>query len=207
MFGKIKEYWDLRQFRKLWRKKNNENTTIAANMFDIDSVSVGKGTYGAIRVLNWGKGQKLQIGNYCSIAQEVMFILNADHPTNHISTFPFRVKILGQDQEGTSKGDIIVGDDVWIGYRTTIMSGVTIGQGAIVAAGAVVAKDVPPYAIVGGVPAKVLKYRFDEGMIDELRKVDFAKLDYDTIAEHEPELYEELNSVEQLSWLPQKRDR
>lgn len=73
-------------------------------------------------------------------------MLSADHPTDLLSTYPYKVKLLNQPLEGVSKGDIVVGDDVWFGFRSTIMSGVHIGQGAIIAAGAVVTKDVPPCA-------------------------------------------------------------
>ena len=197
VFGKI----DLYFFRRKWRKANGHNTTIAANIFDLDSVSVGKETYGAIRVLNWGENEKLAIGNFCSIAQEVMFILNADHYVDHISTFPFKVKCLGEKREGYSKGNIVIGDDVWIGYRATIMSGVKIGQGAIVAAGAVVTKDVPPYAVVGGVQAKILKYRFEQPIIDEMKKIDFSKLDRHLIIEHIDDLYVDIKNQMQLEWL------
>lgn len=188
-------------FRRKWRKQNAHNTTIAANKFDLNSVSVGKETYGAIRVLNWGTKERLQIGDYCSIAQEVVFILNADHFTNHLSTFPFKTKILNGGLEGVSKGNIVVGDDVWIGYHAIIMSGVNIGQGAIIAAGAVVAGDVPPYAIVGGVPAKIIKYRFDKNLRTELLKIDFSKLDRKIINNHIDELYEELESADQIQWM------
>jgi len=206
MLGKIKELAELFLFRKKWRKKNACNKTIAANMFDIDQVSVGEYTYGAIRVLNYGNGQQLKIGNFCSIAGDTMFILNADHYVDTISTYPFLVQmgLEGIAREGVSKGDIVVDDDVWIGYRSTILSGVHIGQGAVIAAGAVVTKDVPPYAIVGGVPAKVLKYRFSPEIIEELMQVDFSQLTKQTVAEHTKELYEKLTTKEQLSWLPKK---
>lgn len=160
----------------------------------MNAVTVGKYSYGAVRVLNWGKGQNLKIGSYCSIAQEVMFILNADHNVNTVSTFPFVNKLgIGEEPlEGVSKGDIIVGDDVWIGYRSTILSGVMIGRGAVVAAGSVVTKDVPPYAIVGGVPARILKYRFSDEMIKELQKIDYSRLDDDVVREKIKLFYEPL---------------
>lgn len=191
-------------FRKKWRKHNSHNTTIAANLFNLFNVQVGNNTYGALRVVNWNENNILKIGNYCSIAQEVTFILDADHNTNCISTFPFKNKLLGNILEGVSKGDIIVEDDVWIGYRSTILSGVHIGQGAVVAAGAVVSRDVPPYAIVGGVPAKIIKYRFEPEIIEELLKIDYCKLDKNMVESHVNELYETLNSIEQLNWIPRK---
>ena len=130
----------------------------------------------------------------------------ADHAVDRISTFPFKVKCLETaEYEAVSKGDIIVDDDVWIGQNAVILSGVHIGQGAVVAAGAVVSKDVPPYAVVGGVPAKVIKYRFSQEIIDELMKVDYSKLDVELVREHENDLYAELTDVGQLDWLPKKK--
>lgn len=167
----------------------------------MDEVSVGRYTYGGIRVINYNKKERLKIGSFCSIAQEVTFILNADHRVDTLSTFPFKVKVLGENLEGFSKGDIIVDDDVWIGYRATIMSGVHIGQGAVVAAGAVVTKDVPPYAIVGGVPAKVLKYRFEPEIRGKMEKIDFSKLDEEKIKDHLKFLYEPLTLDSDLNWM------
>lgn len=194
----IKDKIRLYFFRKKWRKKNSHNTTIALNEFFADSVTVGKYTYGGLRVINYNENERLRIGSYCSIAQEVTFILNADHRTDTISTFPFKVKVLGESLEGTSKGDIIVDDDVWIGYRATILSGVHIGQGAVIAAGAVVTKDVPPYAIVGGVPARVIKYRFPEEMVGELMRIDYSKLTEEMVREHIEDLYSALKDTKQM---------
>lgn len=187
-----------------WREKNQHNDTLPQNIFNIDNVFVGRETYGNLIVDNYNNKHKLYIGNYCSIATNVMFILDADHYTKHISTFPFKVKILGERFEGVSKGDIIIDDDIWIGYGATILSGVHIGQGAVVAAGAVVTNDVPPYAIVGGVPAKVIKYRFEKDIIEELLKVDYSKLTKKMIEEHINDFYEELKDLKQISWMPKK---
>ena len=107
----------------------------------------------------------------------------------------------GEKQEAISKGDIILEDDVWIGQRAMIMSGIRIGQGAVVAAGAVVTKDVPPYAIVGGVPAKVIRYRFAPELTQELMKIDYNRLDRKQILEHMEELYHPLVDVRQIEWM------
>lgn len=191
-------------FKKKWRRANAHNGTYIKAPFNMELVSVGKETYGCIDVHLDNAVNKLQVGNYCSIAQGVRFLVSADHQTDAISTYPFRVRCLGHAMEGCSKGDIVVEDDVWIGYGATILSGVHIGQGAVIAAGAVVASDVPAYAIAGGVPAKVIRYRFSEELRQALLLVDYSKLDRDSIRTHEKQLYEPLESVEQLAWLPQK---
>ena len=133
-----------------------------------------------------------------------MFVLSADHYIEHISSYPYKVWIMKEEQEGVSKGNIVVEDDVWIGFRSTILSGVHIGQGAIVAAGSVVTKDIPPYAIVGGVPAKVIKYRFSPEIIGELLKVDYSKLTEEMIKDHITDLYADLKDMNQLEWMPKK---
>lgn len=191
-------------FKRKWRKLNPRNFTNAEDLFDPTLVEVGDYTYGGLRVLTYNKNNKLQIGRFCSIAQEVMFVLSADHYINHISSYPYKVWIMKEDQEGISKGNITVDDDVWIGFRSTILSGVHIGQGAVIAAGAVVTKDVPPYSIVAGVPAKVIKYRFKSDMIEELLKIDYQKLSEKEIKDHIDELYVELNNFKQLEWTPKK---
>ena len=85
--------------------------------------------------------------------------------------------------------------------------GVHIGQGAVVAAGAVVTKDVPPYAIVGGVPAKVIRYRFEPEIVEELLKIDYSRLTDEMIKEHIDELYTDLTCVEQFKWFPRKNEK
>ncbi|MCI6767835.1 MULTISPECIES: DapH/DapD/GlmU-related protein [Porcincola] len=214
MFGFIKEKVRKKKYQRCWRKGNQDNNTLPLNYFDLKAVKVGRYTYGGLNVYNYNVGQTLTIGSFCSIASDVMFILNADHPINNMSTFPFHVDVLkDKHYEATSKGDIIVDDDVWIGFRSTIMSGVHIGQGAVVAAGAVVTKDVPPYAIVGGVPAKIIKYRFSPEVIEQLLKLDYSKLTDDMIRERIDDLYTSLDGkspeeVEKLlAWFPKNADK
>jgi acetyltransferase-like isoleucine patch superfamily enzyme len=127
------------------------------------------------------------IGGYCSISAGVQSLLGGEYQINGISTFPFKVKCFGYDREAGSKGDIIVGDDVWIGTNAIICSGVKIGQGAIVAAGAVVTKDVPSYAVVGGNPANLIKYRFEEPLRKRLSKIDVCSL-FDTFTKDKLDL-------------------
>ena len=163
MLSTIKMMLQSRKRRKEWRILNKNNSTVPVNIFDFNCVTVGNFSYGELTIINFSDKEKLIIGNFCSIASGVVFVLNGDHALNRVSTFPFKAKALFTNpKEAVSKGDIIISDDVWIGENAIILSGVHIGQGAVIAAGAVVTKDVPPYAIVGGVPAKVMKYRFSQ---------------------------------------------
>lgn len=134
-------------------------------------------------------GDRLIIGKYCSIAADVRFIMNGgNHPTTWLTTYPF--PIFGQGWEVAmpsswpNRGDTVVGNDVWVGYGATIMPGVHIADGAIVATASVVTKDVPPYAIVGGNPATVLRYRFDEATIAKLLSLRWWNWDPEVVSRH-----------------------
>jgi acetyltransferase-like isoleucine patch superfamily enzyme len=126
-------------------------------------VEIGAYTYGNPDIKFFDKATRLRIGKFCSIAEQVTLFLGGEHRSDWITTYPFNKlspefsRITGHP---ATKGDIIIGNDVWIGYGATVLSGVQIGDGAIIGARALVSKDVPPYAIVGGNPAKLLKYRF-----------------------------------------------
>lgn len=163
---------------KLWRRRNSHNfTTLAGDNFPLAKVTVGKLTYGPIRAISYGSSDEfLKIGNCCSIADGVTFLLGGGHRLECVSTYPFRGKLVG-NVEAMAKGPIVLEDDVWIGYGATVLSGVTLGKGCVVGAGALVCKDIPPYAIVAGVPAKVIRYRFDEAMRGRLAMIDFGRID------------------------------
>ena len=193
-----------------WRKRNKHNGTRIASPTNIKQIQVDYYTYGMLNVLNEGKDYFLRIGSFCSIGPYVTFIVHSEHPTSLISTFPFKVKIFNIPYEAISKGSIILQDDVWIGYGTIILSGITIGQGAVIAAGSVVTKDVPPYAVVAGSPASIIKYRFTNDIIDFLLNLDYSKLTGTMIKEHINDLYMpiyelSLNELKNLYfWFPKK---
>lgn len=134
-------------------------------------------------------GDKLKIGKFSSIACEAKFIFtSANHTMHSLSnyTFPIFFEEWGLDAKNIrsawdNKGDIVVGNDVWIGYEAVILSGVTIGDGAVIGARAVVTKDVPPYTVVGGVPARPIKKRFDDETIAKLQKLSWWDWDKDKI--------------------------
>lgn len=190
ILGDIYRKSKLNKYRRTWIKRNPNSDIIPNSVIPFELVEVGKASYGELNIITFGRDTKLLIGNYVSIANEVTFLLDVEHYIDHISTYPFKVKILkSQEYEAFSKGNIVIEDDAWIGYRSTIMSGVKIGKGAVVAAGSVVTKDVPPYSIVGGVPAKVIKYRFTEEIINELNNLNYKKLCEEQINSNISKLY------------------
>ena len=192
-----------------WRKANVHNLTHIVNRFDQSLVTVGKKTYGPIELVTWGNTAKLKIGSFVSMANGVRFLLEVEHPLNRLSTYPFKARMHGEE-EPLAKGDIIVEDDVWLGCDVTVLSGVRIGQGAAVATGAIVTKDVPPYTIVGGIPAKPIRKRFEDDAIDYLLTLDYDQLTDESIEAHMQELYEPIDGLnrqeleKRFSWFPKK---
>jgi acetyltransferase-like isoleucine patch superfamily enzyme len=134
----------------------------------------GRGTYGDLYVRSYRAEATLQVGNYTSIAQGVQVLLGGEHRPDWVTTFPFSVLWdSAKHHEGhpATKGNVTIGNDVWIGTEALIISGVTVGHGAVIGARAVVTRDVPPYSIVVGNPAKVVKHRFDEQTIERLQGI------------------------------------
>lgn len=176
----------LTEFQKQWREKNSHNTTtIVDYTFPMDKVTVGNYTYGNLIIRSWGAdNERLTIGNFCSIADNVTFLMGGEHDYSRFLSFPYDAFFVSKQADVQAKGPITVGDDVWIGANTIIVSNVTIGRGAVIAAGGVVTKDVPPYAIAGGDPAKVIKYRFKPETIEKLMQLDFSKLRPDFFADN-----------------------
>lgn len=135
---------------------------------------IGDHTYGKPRVISWGEGTSLTIGKYCSIGTNVIIFLGSEHRIDWVSTYPFPflwAEAKSIPGHPSTKGDVVIGNDVWIGFGATILSGVTIGDGAAIGACSVVARDIPPYAIAAGNPAQVIRYRFDEETIQKLLQI------------------------------------
>ena len=134
---------------------------------------------------------RLIIGKFCSIACGAKFLFNSsNHTLSSLSTYPFPIFAAEWDENmrvteaWDNKGDIVIGNDVWIGYEAVIMAGVHIGDGAIIGTRAVVTKDVPPYTIVGGVPARKIRNRFDDSVIEVLQKIKWWDWDIEKISKN-----------------------
>lgn len=191
---RVVSYLKLRSFNKKWRSRNTFNDTQVGTIFPPELVSVDYYSYGTLNVYSRGvSGEKLDIGRYVSIAENVKFLLGNNHVYTNFSTYPFKVKFMNSLAESYSNGPIIVEDDVWIGMDSMILSGVTLGRGSIVAARSVVTKNVPPYSIVGGNPAKIIKYRFDEDLINSLMSIDIKSIDKKFVLDNKSFFYENLN--------------
>jgi acetyltransferase-like isoleucine patch superfamily enzyme len=140
-------------------------------------MSFGKYTYGFPNIYYQNDNAKLVVGNFCSIAKNVNIYLGGNHRTDWVTTYPFGhihtepFNNFNGVGHPSTKGDVIIGNDVWIGSNVTIMSGVTVGDGAVIANNSHVVKNVEPYSLVGGNPAKFIKYRFTSEQIEKLLEI------------------------------------
>jgi len=186
MLRMLKNEFKLSIFRRKF-KNTFDTRLIPVKSFNLNTLKeIGKYSYGPLHVMTWNDPrEELHIGNFVSIANDVIIQLGGNHDMDKVSTFPFgSILKVGKEDLAWSKGPVRIENDVWIGTRSLILSGVCIGQGAIVAAGSVVSKDVPPYAIVGGNPAKVIKYRFSNEIINQLLdRIDYTKVNENNMNE------------------------
>ncbi|WP_457580288.1 CatB-related O-acetyltransferase [Ensifer canadensis] len=159
-------------------------------------IRIGRFSYGVEKseILQWNEGACLDVSSFCSVARGVTFVLGGNHRSDWVTTFPFghifTDELGGNEITGhpSTNGDISIGHDVWIGSRATIMSGVRIGDGAIVAANAHVVKDIAPYEIWGGNPARKIKDRFPQELRDMLLVLQWWTLELEQIREIAPRI-------------------
>jgi chloramphenicol O-acetyltransferase type B len=161
---------------------------------------IGRGCYGPLEIKSFGaEGEAVIIGNFCSFAEETAILVGADHRHDWVSTYPFTVfdrraaHISGHP--APSQG-VRIGSDVWMGFRSMVLDGVTVGDGAVIAAGAVVAKDVRPYAIVAGCPAREIGRRFGDEAIERLLEIAWWEWSDSEIADHFEQLLS--NDIDQF---------
>lgn len=176
----------LRSFRRKWRSLNNHNETTALNVFDLRAVSVGRQTYGMLNIRSWGgTNEKITIGDFVSIADNVIFLLGGNHNIKGYLNYPLYSKYIEikPELDAQSKGEIIISNDVWIGFGAMILSGVKLGRGCVVGAGSVVTKSFPDYAIVGGNPAKIIGYRLQDNEIEIASQLDLNLIEQNIMTE------------------------
>jgi acetyltransferase-like isoleucine patch superfamily enzyme len=150
---------------------------------------VGRGTYGEPEIRDWGEPTTLKVGCFCSISSGVTIFLGGNHRVDWITTYPFSVfweSAKQIDGHPASKGDVIIGHDVWIGANAVILSGVHIGNGAVIGTAAVVTHNVPPYTIVAGNPARIIRTRFKEEEIRMLQSLEWWNWDDEKLNEAMP---------------------
>jgi len=178
-----------RLLKGLFSRKGQKELTLKEKF---PQYEIGKCSYGHFRVRSRNKIATLKIGAFCSFAGGVQIFLGGEHRTDWVTTFPFPV--LWSDFAGDiqdceiTHGDVVIGNDVWIGTEALLMSGVNVGNGAVIGARAVVTRDVPAYAIVAGVPAKMVRMRFDEKQIARLEALAWWNWDDQKIGKFIPKL-------------------
>ena len=158
-------------------------------------LDIGKYTYGLDRncFIGLSTNTPVKIGRYCSFGPNVKIFLNSDHPINLVSTFPLKTLVKQKSPwpnlDAISKGGVKIGNDVWVGANSLIMSGIKISDGAVIAAGSIVTKNIGPYQLVGGNPAKIIKSRFKKIQIDALLRIKWWNWSEEKIKKHLDEFY------------------
>lgn len=156
--------------------------------------TIGRHSYGKPTVHEWGEGSTLRVGAFCSFAQGVQIFLGGEHRPDWVTTFPFNVlwpQGHGIKGHPRSKGDVVIGNDVWVATEAMIMSGVTIGDGAVIGARALVTRDVPPYGIVAGNPARLVRHRFPCATVERLLRLRWWDWSDERIAQRLPLLLQD----------------
>ncbi|MFM5038897.1 CatB-related O-acetyltransferase [Aeromonas veronii] len=201
MLKKIFHYISLLKFKILWRKLNNSNHTVAGNIFPIHLVRVGSNSYGVVNIRYWKHPKEgLSIGAYVSIAENVIFILGGNHTTTGYMTYPLHtMRGCYTSDDSYSKGPIVIEDDVWIGFGSIILSGVTIGRGSVIAAGSIVTKSFPAFSVIAGNPAKLIKRRLSDEQISLIKDMHIESLKLEKLTDKDVDLfYQQPDSINVL---------
>lgn len=159
---------------------------------DLEEFDIGRYTWGHLKVHNRAAGCVLRVGQFCSIAYGTQVILGGEHRTDFVTTYrfgsypPFNQWVAPHEASAVGRGDVTIGNDVWIGHEATILSGVTLGDGVVVGARTTVRSDAPPYAIVVGNPGRVAGFRFPPEQIEALLRIRWWDWDEERITEALP---------------------
>lgn len=198
-FRSLTEVYQAKQLNSTWRERNRHNQTTFStnNPIRLARVTVGRATYGHIRIFTYCPEQtdeRLSIGSFVSIAEEVRFLLGGNHQTKTATTYPLRSLFAGATDpaDACSRGPIVVEDEVWIGLGSTILSGVTLSYGSVVAAGSVVTTNVPPCEIWGGAPARRIGTRPIQQAYLAGVHVPLAHFEKDHLLEHCDDFYRDI---------------
>ncbi len=177
-----------------------ENWRLAHKDLVMDNVQIGEFSYAYSEIHDFQTNDtKLTIGKFCSVAAKTVFMLGGEHRTDWYTTYPFNENMEGfKNIKGhpKTKGDIVIENDVCIGFRSLILSGVHIGNGSIIMGGSVITKDVEPYTIAGGNPARTIRKRFDEQSIKKLEEIQWWNWEYEYIYDAIPIL--QSNQIDKL---------
>ena len=160
--------------KKLFTTRDRNKNPFTCDLIQKKNIEIGAYSYGEPQIHRWSEKYRVRIGKFCSIADNVHLLVDGNHRSDWISTYPFGRLLTDfpkNREHPTGKGDIEIGNDVWIARGAVILSGVKIGHGAVIAAGAVVTRDVENYEIVGGNPIQNLSFRFSQPEIQALLKV------------------------------------
>ena len=175
--------------------------------------TIGRGSYGVPEIHDWHEGSTLRIGSFCSISAHVQIFLGGEHRMDWVTTSPLSVMFKRSEikDHSRSKGDVIIGNDVWICANAIILSGVSIGDGAIIGNAAIVTRDVAPYSIVAVNPAQHIKYRFDADIIQQLLKIQWWCWPEATIKEYIPllmngDIKQFISQAQQINELLSQKD-
>lgn len=192
--------------RAVWQLERAAGARDLDRAVETGQAVLGRHSYGEPRIYVYGDGEtKLRIGNFTSIARGATFLLGGNHRVDTVTTFPlarvFNLAAAGLDGQPWSKGDIVVGSDVWIAAHALIMSGVVVGNGAVVAAGATVTRDVRPFAVVAGNPAREIRRRFPDEQCAALEELAWWEWDDQLIIDS----YEALASPDITAFIERHR--
>ncbi len=165
---------DIPLIKKRLLKKKKKRSPFTVDLIDKENINIGDYTYGKPHIHRWSKKFRVSIGKFCSISEDVHLLVDGNHRSDWVSTYPFGRLLAGFPENSNhpvGKGDIKIGNDVWIARGAVINSGISIGNGAVIAAGTMVVKDVADYEVVGGNPGRNLSFRFSRAQIDALLEI------------------------------------